>query len=126
MGRNRKHGSAVRFVPAVKAALLCLLLGGSAIGYVYQKNQIVELGRQILQRERALTKQRQDNLKLEKTLLTLQMPGELDKRVKRLNLDLVPPLQTQIITIVEVPASPGPMVPGREPLYAESGPPALK
>ena len=33
-------------MPAVKAALLCLLLGGSAIGYVYQKNQIIELGKQ--------------------------------------------------------------------------------
>lgn len=126
MGRNRKHGSAVRFVPAVKAALLCLLLGGSAIGYVYQKNQIIELGKQMQMRERMLAKQNDDNLKLEKTLLTLQMPSELERRVKRSIPDLMPPLQTQIITIVEVPAPPGPQVPGREPMYAESWPPALK
>jgi hypothetical protein len=108
MGRNRKHGAAARFVPAVKAALLCALLGGSAIGYVYQKNQIIDLGRQIQARERALARENDDNLKLEKTLLTLQMPWELDKRVKRMNLDLAPPLQNQIITIVERPMMPGP------------------
>src|SRR4051812_46274984 len=108
MGRNRKHGAAARFVPAVKSALLCALLGGSAIGYVYQKNQIIDLGRQIQARERALARENDDNLKLEKTLLTLQMPWELDKRVKRMNLDLAPPLQNQIITIVERPMMPGP------------------
>ena len=54
MGRNRKNGSAVRFVPAVQAALVCALLGGSAIGYVYQKNQIIELGKRIQEREKRL------------------------------------------------------------------------
>ena len=52
MGRNRKNQSgAVRFVPALKAILLCMLIGGSALGYVLQKNKLYELGRQINRRE---------------------------------------------------------------------------
>jgi cell division protein FtsB len=112
MGRNRKHGSAARFVPAVKAALLCLLLGGSAIGFVYQKNQIIELGKQIQARERKLAQLRVANAKLQQTYMTLQSATTLEERVKKLNLGLAQPLQTQILTIVETPAPTG--VPDRE------------
>jgi hypothetical protein len=41
MARNRKNQSAaMRFGPVLKALLLCLLIGGSGIGYVWQKDQI--------------------------------------------------------------------------------------
>jgi len=116
MGRNRKNGSAARFVPAAKAALICLLLGGSAIGYVYQKNQIHELGRQIQQRERQWANLRDDNIKLQKMLQTLQSTTHLEQRVKALNLGLVQPAPNQILTIVEVPAASTPL---REPLYQQ-------
>ena len=116
MGRNRKNGSAVRFVPAIKAALICLLLGGSAIGYVYQKNQIFDLGRQIQKSEYRLRVLRENNAKLQKTLLTMQSATQLEKRVRELNLGLVQPAQSQILTIIEVP----PMAaPRSEPLFDE-------
>ena len=116
MGRNRKNGSAVRFVPAIKAALICLLLGGSAIGYVYQKNQIFDLGRQIQKSEYRLRLLRENNMKLQKALLTMQSATQLEKRVRELNLGLVQPAQSQILTIVEVP----PMAaPRSEPLFDE-------
>lgn len=108
MGRNRKNGSAVRFVPAMKAALICLLLGGSAIGYVYQKNQIYELGRQIQKSEQRLSVLRDGNAKLHKSLLTLQSAVYLEQRVKQLNLGLVQPAQSQILTLVEVPPTAAP------------------
>ena len=48
MARNRKYQSAaIRFGPALKALLLCLLIGRAGVGYVWQKSQIYELGRQI-------------------------------------------------------------------------------
>ena len=105
MGRNRKNGSAVRFVPAMKATLICALLGGSAIGYIYQKNQIFELGRQIQKSEQRLNAMRDSNAKYQKALLTLQSATQLEKRVRELNLGLGQPVQSQILTIVEVPAS---------------------
>jgi hypothetical protein len=104
MGRNRKHGSEARFVPAVKAALICVLLGGSAIGYVYQKNQIIELGRQIQSREHKLKVVQQDNAQQEKTLYAAQTGYALEQRVRKLNLGLVQPSQSQIMTIIELPA----------------------
>ena len=62
MAKNRKYQSAaIRFGPALKAFLLCLLIGGSGIGYVWQKNQIYELGQQIRKREMHL-KEVQDGL----------------------------------------------------------------
>ena len=105
MGRNRKSGSAVRFVPAMKAALICALLGVSAIGYVYQKNQLFELGKQIQARERQLADLRDKNAKLQKALLTMRSAPQLEKRVRELNLGLVQPEQSQILTIIEVPVS---------------------
>ena len=108
MRRNRKNGSSVRFVPALKAALICVLLGGSAIGYVYQKNQIFELGRQIQKSEQRLSVLRQSNAHLEKVLSTLKSTVYLENRVRELKLGLVQPAQSQILTIVEVPATAAP------------------
>jgi len=117
MGRNRKNGSTVRFVPAIKAALICLLLGGSAIGYVYQKNQIFALGRQIQKSEHRLSILLSNNAKLRKSLLTLQSGVYLEARVKELRLGLVQPAQSQILTIIEVPAT---ATPGGESVLPES------
>jgi hypothetical protein len=100
----------------MKAALICLLLGGSAIGYVYQKNQIFDLGRQIQKSEQRLKVVRDNNAKLQKGLLTMQSATQLEKRVRELNLGLVQPAQSQIVTIVEVPATAAPRT---EPLFDE-------
>lgn len=105
MGRNRKNGSATWLVPGVKAALICLLLGGSAIGYVYQKNQLIELGKQIQKGEQRLKVLNDQNAQLARSLSTLQSTFYLEQRVKQLNLGLVQPAQSQILTIVEVPAN---------------------
>ena len=116
MGRNRKNGSAVRLMPAVWAAVICLLIGSSAIGYVYQKNQIIELGRQIQKSEQKLAGLRDNNAKLRKQLQTHQSGVYLEKRVKELNLGLVQPTHSQILTLVEMP----PMTaPRSQPLIAE-------
>ncbi|HMJ90167.1 MAG TPA: hypothetical protein VK530_10145 [Candidatus Acidoferrum sp.] len=116
MGKNRKNGSAARFVPAVKAALLCLLLGGSAIGYVYQKNQLAELGKQIDRREKQHRALRDYNTQLERTMATLKLPNSLMERVNALRLGLAAPVQSQILTIVEMPATAGS---GVQPLVME-------
>ncbi len=116
MGRNRKNGSAVRLVPAVWAAVICLLLGGSAMGYVYQKNQIIELGKQIQKSELRLSALRDSNAKLRQQLLTLKSGVYLENRVKELKLGLVQPAQSQILTLVEVPPA---NVPRSQPSLAE-------
>lgn len=102
MAKNRKHQSAaIRFGPALKAFLLCLLIGGSGVGYVWQKNQIYDLGQQIRKRELHLTDLQNQNEKLRKQLAQMRSPKFLEVRVKDLNLGLVPPEPSQVWYLTE-------------------------
>jgi cell division protein FtsB len=108
MASNRKNQSgAVRFVPAVKAVLLCTLIGGSCVGYVLQKNKIYDLGQQIGVRQQRLEKMRKENQALADRLASLQTPQKIAARVKELQLGLGPPQRNRIIWIAEpAPSSP--------------------
>jgi hypothetical protein len=103
-------------VPAMKAALLCAFIGGSAIGYVWQKNQLIDLGRKIKERENRLAQLREANLKLSKQLVTLRSPGYLERRIRELNLNLSQPAQSQILRLLETPL--GEAEPRNDPLLA--------
>lgn len=104
MARNRKtQSTAGPLVPAVKAILLCMLLGGSAVGYVLQKNQLYELGRQMLKREGVLDRLKAENNLRAAQLAKMQIPQRLSERVKEQNLGLIRPQPGQWITIVEPP-----------------------
>ena len=107
MAKNRKHQSAaIRFGPALKAFLLCLLIGGSGVGYVWQKNQIYELGQQIRKRELRLTELQNQNEKLHRQLAQMRSPAFLEERIRELNLGLVPPQPSQVWYLPE-PAAEG-------------------
>src|SRR5437764_5878938 len=102
MAQNRKNQSAGSpFIPALKAILLCLLIGGSAVGYVLQKNKLYELGRQINRREVALERLKWDNNLKAAQLANLQMPQRLIDRVKEQKLGLVPSQFSQWIPLIE-------------------------
>lgn len=97
MAKNRKHQSAaIRFGPALKAFLLCLLICGSALGYVWQKSQIDQLGLQIKKREVHLKELRDQNEKLRRALAYMKSPPFLEERVQTLHLGLVPTQPTQV------------------------------
>lgn len=109
MAANRRHQSgAVRFVPALKAVLLCTLIGGSCVGYVIQKNNIYELGQQIGVRQLKLEKLKKENQILSDRLASMQLPQRLAERVKELKLGLVPPQRSQIIWISDPAPAPAP------------------
>ena len=106
MARNRKNQSgAVRFVPALKAILLCTLIGGSAVGYVLQKNKLHDLGRQIKKREVMLERLKWENNLRAAQLANLQMPQRLMERVKEQKLGLVPSQSSQWILLAEPPTA---------------------
>jgi hypothetical protein len=105
--RNRKHqAAAVRFGPALKAFGLCLFLGGAGLGYVWQVDQIHKLGVDRKQCEQRYEKLRRQNEILSRVLATLQSPGELESRIKQMNLGLVAPEPNQIVRLVEAPPMP--------------------
>ncbi|MGA3283606.1 MAG: septum formation initiator family protein [Verrucomicrobiota bacterium] len=100
--KNRKSQSAViRFGPALKASFLCLLIAGSAVGYVWQKSQIYQLGQQIRQREIRLAQLKDTNQKLGDQLAMLRSPTMLDRRARELNLGLSPAQPSQIWRLPE-------------------------
>jgi len=102
MARNRKYQSAaIRFGPVLKAFLLCLLIGGSGVGYVWQKDQIYQLGRQIKKRELRLAELADQNEKLRKQLATMRSPRFLEWRIQELGLGLMPPQPAQVWRLTE-------------------------
>ena len=105
MAKNRKNQSAaIRFGPALKALFLCLLIAGSAVGYVWQKSQIYQLGKQIHQKETRLAQLARDNKKLDDQLGLLRSPVMLDQRVRELKLGLAPVQPMNVFRLPEIPA----------------------
>jgi cell division protein FtsB len=112
MAGNRKNQSAATwFGPALYALLLCVLIASSAIGYVWEKNEIYRLGRQISQNEAKLKQMRNDNKRLSDQLAILRSPPMLDQRVRELNLGLAPAQPAQVWRLPEPAAAP----PGKNP-----------
>jgi cell division protein FtsL len=102
MAKNRKNQSAaVRFGPALKAFLLCVLIGGSGVGYVWQKSQIKQLADQVTQREQQYKELSQQNQRLRDHLAKLRSPEQLMERVQKLNLGLARPQPNQVWTLAE-------------------------
>src|SRR2546429_4049623 len=95
-GNRRNQSTAIRLVPALKAFLLCLLIGGSGVGYVWQKNQIYQLGQQIKKREVRLGELADQNEKLRKHFGIMRSPRFLESRIKELNLGLIQPQQSNV------------------------------
>jgi hypothetical protein len=107
MGRNRKHqAAAVRFGPALKAVLLCVCLGGSGVGYVWQKAVIDHVGQEIKKRELQLRAYEDENVKLRQQLATMRSDRVLESRIKDLNLGLMMPAPAQVWRLPEPSAPP--------------------
>src|SRR6478672_5782011 len=102
MAKNRKTQSgAVWIVPVFKAGLLCLLLGGSSVGYVLQKNQIFELGQQINKREAIWERLKRENKMKANQLSNLQLPAKIAERIKEQKMGLINPSPSSIIWLEE-------------------------
>ena len=107
MAANRKSQSAaIRFGPALKAAFLCLLIAGSAIGYVWQKNEIYRLSQQIRHGDLHMKQLSDGNEKLRVRLADLRSPMMLDQRARELNLGLAPAQPTQVWRLPEPSVAP--------------------
>jgi hypothetical protein len=107
MAKNRKNQSAaIRFGPALKALFLCFAIAGSAVGYVWQKGQIYQLGQEIRKDESHLMQLQNENQRLDDQLAILRSPIMLDQRARELNLGLGPAQPAQVWRLPEPSASP--------------------
>ncbi len=102
MAKNRKNqAAALQFAPVLKVVLICFLICGSAVGYVWQKNEIYRLGQQIRQREARLAQLQRDNQRLSDQIAILHSPVMLDQRAKELNLGLAPAQPEQVVRLTD-------------------------
>jgi len=102
MAKNRKHNpAAIRFGPAVKAVLLCLLIGGSGVGYVWQKNQILELNHQFKAQEKRLKEFQSQNQRLNQQRAQLSTQEALEKKIVEFKLGLSLPPSSRVLTLPE-------------------------
>jgi hypothetical protein len=85
------------------AVTLCVVFAGLGLGYVWNKNQIDVLGRQIKACESRLAELQRQNKARREQLATLCSPVVLDTNVKKLNLGLGPPALAQVIRLVDAP-----------------------
>src|SRR2546429_9962154 len=107
MARSRKNQpAAVRFGPGLKAVIICLFIGSSGVGYVWQQNQLLELGRQKAEKEKRLNRLRVQNSQLARHLAELQSPKSLETRLKELNLGLRMAQPTQIVRLADASVTP--------------------
>jgi cell division protein FtsL len=102
MAKNRNSQSAsIRFGPALAALFACFVIAGAAVGYVWQKGQIYQLGKQIRANEIRLAQLQKDDDQRVKDLAELRSPMKLDARAKELNLGLVPAQPMQVVRLAE-------------------------
>lgn len=107
MARNRKYQAAtVRFGPALKVVLLCSFIVAAAVGYVWQKEQLVALGQRKQGLERKLAKVKYQTAELRRKLMELQSPRVLETRVAELRLGLRIAQPNQIVPLPEPAVSP--------------------
>jgi len=115
MARNKKNEFGSRLGPGLLALALFALFVPLGIGYVWFKDQNDVLGDQVNKQETALRVLQLENNNLRGQLAEKCLPDALDKQVKKLNLGLGPPLQSQIVRLAETPASLPASLPGNMP-----------
>jgi hypothetical protein len=90
---------------ALKVLFFCMAITGSAVGYVWQKGEIVRLGQQIHAHEVTLSQLTRNNQSMADTIAILRSPVKLDERVRALNLGLRRMDPGQVVQLTE-PAEP--------------------
>ena len=80
---------------------MCVVVAGTGLGYVWQKNQIYRLGDEIKHREAMLTGLEKRNTSFAAQLAQLQSPGQLETRCQQYNLGLTAPRESQMVRLRE-------------------------
>ena len=101
MSGKRKNQAAIGFGLLIKVMLLISLIGGGALGYVWQKNQIDRLMVQQRERENSIKKLKHDNGFLVRQVNDLHESVKLMRRVNEMQLGLVPRQESQVVRLTE-------------------------
>jgi cell division protein FtsL len=97
--RLKEQRSEVRLATAVKAILICLLIGGVAIGYVLQSHENLRLNEELGTLEREHQKLKAESHRLENQLQDLHAPANIERMVVAHGLDLVRSRPGQVVVL---------------------------
>ena len=104
MPRNRKKQDSPLSVGLwIRAALFCLVLGGTAMGYVWQKSQIHQLGTELRKKEMRLELLRGDNERWQQHRAEMRSTQKLYDRVRTLGLGVAMPQPEQVLRLPDIP-----------------------
>ena len=101
MAGKRNNPAVIGFGQLIKVVLLISFIGGGALGYVWQKNQIGRLAAQARERENAIKKLKHDNVFFMLQIRDLQESVKLMRRVSELQLGLGPRQESQVVRLEE-------------------------
>lgn len=102
MAINRKHQTAaVRFGPVLLVLFLCFAIGGTGVGYVWQKKSIEKLALQRKRCERKLDMLQKRNQEHRSNYERHTSPVELEIKVEELRLGLIKPEPGQVRVLFE-------------------------
>lgn len=106
MPKNRKRSApSVRLGPVFKAVVACFCIGLAGVGYVWQKNQLLALGKQMKKKEERLEQLQLENQERQRRLTHFRSPVYLEKRIKALRLGLTTPHPGQVVTLEDAGVS---------------------
>ena len=104
MSHNRKkYDSPLSVGSWIRAVLLCLLLGGTAMGYVWQKSQIHQIGTEVRKKEMRLELLKGDNEGWQQVRAEMRSTQNLYDRVRKLGLGLAMPQPEQLLRLSDLP-----------------------
>ena len=105
-GKRKKQSGKIAFGQLIKVVLLISLIGGAALGYVWQVNQIDRLSAQRRDREIYLIKLKRENDELRRQISDLNEPVKLMRRVSEMQLGLAMRDESKVVRLEEPRANP--------------------
>ena len=102
-GNRKKQDSPLSVGLWIRAALLCLVLGGTAMGYVWQKSQIHQLGTAVRKKEVRLDLLVGENERWRQMRAEMRSTQKLYERVRKLGLGLSMPTPEQVLRLSDLP-----------------------
>ena len=101
--RNRKRKEAQLSIGSwVKALSFCVVLGGLAMGYVWQKSQIHQIGILLNKKEVRLELLKGENERWSQMRAEMRSTQKLYERVNKLGLGLVMPAPEQVLKLSDL------------------------
>tara|TARA_B100001741_G_scaffold71072_1_gene57172 strand:+ start:1011 stop:1418 length:408 start_codon:yes stop_codon:yes gene_type:complete len=102
--RNRRRKeNALSIGSWFRAVALCILLGGLAMGYVWQKSQIHQLGALLQKKEVRLDLLKGENERWQQMRAEMRSTQKLYERVRKLGLGLIMPTPEQVLKLSDLP-----------------------